>query len=168
MKVNSSLTTKATLYLATCSLMTACGSLVSLDDDVPAPPLPREARQLRIPADLATNKPERSPITAAIATTQKAAVAAETPPSPPALVTPPPIVATAPVAAEVAAKSQDMLFAPYIPSIKEGAVPNTWQKNPVYDFPWIPGAEPTRVNEETVVGAGEQMLGRLTPTTTSV
>ena len=161
MKVNSSLTTKATLYLASCSLVTACGSLVSLDDDVPAPPLPREARQLRIPADLASNKPERSPITAAIATTQKAAVAAETPPSPPALVTPPPIVATAPVPTEVAAKSQDMLFAPYIPSIKEGAVPNTWQKNPVYDFPWIPGAEPTRVNEETVVGAGEQMLGRL-------
>ena len=72
MKVNTSLTTKATLYLATCSLMTACGSLVSLDDDVPAPPLPREARQLRIPADLASNKPERNPITAAIATTQKA------------------------------------------------------------------------------------------------
>ena len=161
MKVNTSLTTKATLYFATCSLMTACGSLVSLDDDVPAPPLPREARQLRIPADLATNKPERSPITAAIATTQKAAVAAETPPSPPALVTPQSIVATAPAPIEVEAKSSDMLFAPYIPSIKEGAVPNTWQKNPDYDFPWIPGAEPTRVNEETVVGAGEQMLGRL-------
>ena len=161
MKVNTSMTTKATLYLASCSLVTACGSLVSLDDDVPAPPVPREARQLRIPADLASNKPERSPITAAIATTQKAAVAAETPPAPPALVTPPPIVATATVPTEVATKSPDMLFAPYIPSIKEGAVPNTWQKNPVYDFPWIPGAEPTRVNEETVVGAGEQMLGRL-------
>ena len=162
MKVNSSLTTKATLYLATCSLMTACGSLVSLDDDIPAPPVPREARQLRIPADLATNKPERSPITAAIATTQRAAVAAESPATmPPAVVTPPPIVATTPAATEVAAKSPDMLFAPYIPSIKEGVVPNTWQKNPVYDFPWIPGAEPTRVNEETVVGAGEQMLGRL-------
>ncbi len=162
MKANTSLTTKATLYLASCSLMTACGSLVSLDDDIPAPPVPREARQLRIPADLATNKPERSPITAAIATTQRAAVAAESPATmPPAVVTPPPIVATTPSATEVAAKSPDMLFAPYIPSIKEGVVPNTWQKNPAYDFPWIPGAEPTRVNEETVVGAGEQMLGRL-------
>ena len=48
MKANTSLTTKATLYLASCSLVTACGSLVSLDDDVPAPPVPREARQLRI------------------------------------------------------------------------------------------------------------------------
>lgn len=60
MKVNAKVKTKATLYLASCSLMTACGSLVSLDDDIPAPPVPREARQLRIPADLASNKPERS------------------------------------------------------------------------------------------------------------
>lgn len=161
MNANTSLTTKATLYLASCSLMTACGSLVSLDDDVPAPPVPREARQLRIPADLASNKPDRSPITAAIATTQRAAVAAETPPPSPAVVSPPSIVPLAPGSTEVAAKSTEMLFAPYIPSIKEGVAPNTWQKNPVYDFPWIPGAEPTRVNEETVVGAGEQMLGRL-------
>lgn len=161
MKVNAKVKTKATLYLASCSLMTACGSLVSLDDDIPAPPVPREARQLRIPADLASNKPERSPITAAIATTQRAAVAAESPAMPLAVVNPPPIVATAPAPTEVAAKSPDMLFAPYLPSMKEGVVPNTWQKNPVYDFPWIPGAEPTRVNEETVVGAGEQMLGRL-------
>lgn len=44
MKVNAKVKTKATLYLASCSLMTACGSLVSLDDDIPAPPVPREAR----------------------------------------------------------------------------------------------------------------------------
>ena len=116
MNANTSLTTEATLYLASCSLMTACGSLVSLDDDVPAPPVPREARQLRIPADLASNKPDRSPITAAIATTQRAAVAAETPPPSPAVVSPPSIVPLAPGSTEVAAKSTEMLFAPYIPN----------------------------------------------------
>ena len=154
MKVNPTLT-KAAFYLATGSLISACGSLMTQDDDIPLPPVPREARQLRIPADLASNKPERSPITAAIATTQRA--------TPLEILTPPAVVPSQqPTETKTAdAKGSEMLFAPYLPSVKEGAVPTKWQKSPVYDFPWIPGAEPTRVNEETVVGAGDQMLGRL-------
>lgn len=154
MKVNSTLTNGA-VYLAVGTLLSACGSLISQDDDIPLPPVPREARQLRIPADLATNRPERSPVTAAIATTQRAA--------PIENLTPPAIVPIQPQSDSKVADSKpsDMLFAPYLPSVKEGAVPTKWQKSPVYDFPWIPGAEPTRVNEETVVGAGDQMLGRL-------
>jgi len=88
-----------------------------------------------------------------------------TPPMPAVVMAPP--VAIAPVVTapepikEPEPKVNSMLFAPYVPSVKEGSAPNKWQKQPVYDFPWIPGAEPTRVNEETVVGSGEQMLGRL-------
>jgi hypothetical protein len=132
MKAHSSLA-KAVMFLTTGTLMSACGSLVSQDDDIPLPPVPREARQLRIPADLATNKPERSPITAAIATTQRA--------TPIETITPPAVVPTSQQtgasASDSGAKPAEMLFAPYLPSVKEGAVPTKWQKSPVYDFPWI-------------------------------
>ena len=141
--------------------LTGCSTLLNMEDDTPPPPTPREVRQLTIPKDLAGNRPERVPLTPEAINAQKVF----TPPMPAVVMAPP--VAIAPVATapepikEPEPKVNSMLFAPYVPSVKEGSAPNKWQKQPVYDFPWIPGAEPTRVNEETVVGSGEQMLGRL-------
>jgi len=141
--------------------LTGCASLLDMEDDTPPPPTPREVRQLTIPKDLAGNRPERVPLTPEAINAQKVF----TPPMPAAVMAPPVALAPAVIAPEPIkepqAKVNSMLFAPYLPSVKEGSAPNKWQKQPVYDFPWIPGAEPTRVNEETVVGAGEQMLGRL-------
>ena len=131
-----------------------CASALNMEDDVPAPPSPREVRQLSIPRDLAGNRPDRDP-------GQPSRVVV---PPPPTALMAPAVVAPAPEPVkekEPEPPFNNKLFAPYLPSVKEGNAPNKWQKQPVYDFPWIPGAEPTRVNEETVVGAGEQMLGRL-------
>lgn len=138
--------------IAMAALTSACSSLLSVDDDTPLPPSPREVRQLSIPRDLAGNRPERSPITPEVINAQR-------PVTPPVVMAQ--IVPNQEVQKELEPPINKMLFAPYLPSVKEGVVPNKWQKQPVYDFPWIPSAEPTRVNEETVVGAGEKMLGRL-------
>lgn len=158
---------KIAMCLASGLLLDACSSLVSIDDDVAPPPLPREARQLRIPADLAVNRPDRNPSPGpAIVQLSKptlndtlAPVIASNAPAPVVVNNLPQGLGNSP--ADVNFKSNDIFFAPYIPFLKEGSVPVVWQKNPAYDFPWIPGAVPARVNEETVVGAGEQMLGRL-------
>lgn len=141
--------------------LTGCTTLLSMEDDTPPPPSSREIRQLAIPKDLAGNRPERVPLSPEAVNAQKVF----TPSAPVALMAPPvaatPVVPAPEPVKEPEPKVNSMLFAPYLPSVKEGSAPNKWQKKPVYDFPWIPGAEPTRVNEETVVGAGEQMLGRL-------
>ena len=137
------------------AMTSACSSLLNMEDDTPPPPTPREVRQLSIPRDLAGNRPERSVLTPEVVNAQR--------PIAPAVAVPTmaPAVPTPEVQKESEPKINNTLFAPYMPSVKEGTVPNKWQKQPVYDFPWIAGAEPTRVNEETVVGAGEKMLGRL-------
>jgi hypothetical protein len=137
------------------AMTSACSSFLNMEDDTPPPPSPREIRQLSIPRDLAGNRPERSPLTPEVLNAQRQIA----PAVPVATMAPTVAVPEAPKESEP--KINKMLFAPYIPSVKEGTVPNKWQKQPVYDFPWIAGAEPTRVNEETVVGAGEKMLGRL-------
>jgi hypothetical protein len=160
---------KMALSLACGTLVSACSSLVSIDDELPPPPTsPREARQLRIPADLATARIERNPSPAPAANVvQLPKPAINEAPASNAASGPAPVVvsnqpqAVASAAVEPSPKPPGVFFAPYIPFLKEGSAPAVWQKNPAYDFPWIPGAEPTRVNEETVVGAGEQMLGRL-------
>ena len=54
-----------------------------------------------------------------------------------------------------------MLFAPYMPTASEATPPKTWVTDPAYDFPWLAGAKPTRVNEETLMGVGNRMFGRL-------
>ena len=144
------------LGLIVLAVMTsACSSLLNMEDDTPPPPTPREVRQLSIPRDLAGNRPERSPLTPEVLNAQRPVS-----PSVP-VATMAPSVTVPEAQKESEPKINSMLFAPYMPSVKEGTVPNKWQKQPVYDFPWIAGAEPTRVNEETVVGAGEKMLGRL-------
>ncbi len=137
------------------AMTSACSSLLNMEDDTPPPPTPREVRQLSIPRDLAGNRPERSVLTPEVVNAQR--------PIAPAVAVPTmaPAVPMPEVQKESEPKINNTLFAPYMPSVKEGTVPNKWQKQPVYDFPWIAGAEPTRVNEETVVGAGEKMLGRL-------
>ncbi len=152
---------KILISVASGSLLSACSSLVSVDDDPPPPPAPREARQLRIPSDLAVNRPERSISQAAgpaVVLLSQPVTVSNTPANVDVNNSPQSVNNAA---VEVNPKSADVFFAPYIPFLKEGTAPAVWQKNPAYDFPWIPGAEPTRVNEETVVGSGEQMLGRL-------
>ncbi len=105
-----------------------------------------------------TNTPAAAPATKTAAvelnqTTPAASQAKTTPVTPPKPMTL--------QADDASAAAGPMLFAPYIPTVREGEVPRRWQKQPTYDFPWIPGSTPTRINEETVVGFGEQMLGRL-------
>jgi hypothetical protein len=49
----------------------------------------------------------------------------------------------------------------YAQSIPEKSPPTHWEVTPNYDFPWIAGALPDRVNEETTYGVGGEMFGRL-------
>ena len=108
---------------------------------------------LSIPASVAEAQPAPNAASSDANQAAPAAVAAKaTPVAPPKAVLPP---------ADETAAALPMLFAPYIATLREGDLPRRWQKQPSYDFPWIPGALPTRTNEETVVGYGEQMLGRL-------
>lgn len=53
------------------------------------------------------------------------------------------------------------MFSPYFPTSATSAPPNIWTAEPKYDFPWINGSVPTRVNEEVTFGSGALMLGRL-------
>ena len=169
---------KKSLGLMTaCMLLTACSSFLGLDEDddagqfavVKLPPRISEQAGKKTPAvvpavSLNTNEPAvpiNSPAPAAAKTatvdlnqTTPAASQAKTTP-----VTPPKPLSLQ--ADDASAAAGPMLFAPYIPTLREGEIPRRWQKEPTYDFPWIPGSTPTRINEETVVGFGEQMLGRL-------
>ena len=164
-----------------CAFLTACSSLLGADDDdnsiygtVKLPPRINEplVNRVPVPVSLRTNEAPVSlnnpapaveaqntpkPVSLEVSQPAPAAVAAKAPPAaPPAN----PPKAVMPPADETAA-ALPMLFAPYISTLREGELPRRWQKQPSYDFPWIPGALPTRTNEETVVGYGEQMLGRL-------
>lgn len=157
-------------------LLTACSTFMSSDEDdgpfgtVKLPPRISEQSGNKSavvqPISLRTNEtstiapsPAGTPPsarTAAIDFNQPAPAASQAKTTP---VTPPKPISLQVDDANVA--TGPMLFAPYIPTLREGEAPRRWQKQPTYDFPWIPGSTPTRINEETVVGFGEQMLGRL-------
>ena len=164
--------------MAVCILLTACSTFMGSDEDegagqfasVKLPPriseqagkkstaaVPAVSLKTNEPA-VNTNTPAAAPATKTAAvelnqTTPAASQAKTTPVTPPKPMTL--------QADDASAAAGPMLFAPYIPTVREGEVPRRWQKQPTYDFPWIPGSTPTRINEETVVGFGEQMLGRL-------
>jgi hypothetical protein len=142
-------------------MLSACSSLWSIDEDAPPPPPIREVRQLKIPADLSVVRPAANPYTAAILATQTApaqangsavATLAKLPESSA-------VVATKPIDAKPAKES--LLFAPYFPSEPENKLPQKWETKPSYGFPWINGAEPNRVNQETLLGSGDRMTGRV-------
>ena len=151
--------------------LSGCSLLKWMDDDVPPPPsVQRQARLLQVPDDLRLPRdttlrvviptnvaPAAVPVATAVAAPAAVAPAASpvlvAPASPPAAV----VVAT-PAAAPDASK---MMFAPYVPTSKESLPPRSWELDPKHDFPWIPGAQPARVNEETTVGVGARMFGRL-------
>jgi hypothetical protein len=159
-----------------CAFLTACSSMLGAEDDesiygsVKLPPRVSEAnarkgpvviplKNSEPPVSLSNPAPAVEPLAvpkpASLEVTQPApdtVVAKVAPAAPPKAVLPPP---------DETAAAAPMLFAPYISTLREGELPRRWQKQPSYDFPWIPGAIPTRTNEETVVGYGEQMLGRL-------
>ena len=142
---------------------TACSSFLNLEDD--SQPFFRTVREaITPPQPVVIDKP----------LTPDMAVARQTTPLPAAeplqntnasTVAAKPVVAVAVAAPaavdEIRPSNATMLFAPYVPNLREGELPRRWQKNPVYDFPWISGAQPVRINEETIVGFGDQMLGRL-------
>jgi len=169
---------KSLSLMTVCILLTACSTFLGSDDDegsgqfavVKLPPRISEQAGKKSPAavpavSLKTNEPALSTNTPAAAPSSKTAAVDLNQPTPAASqakttpVTPPKPLALQ--ADDASAAAGPMLFAPYIPTVREGEVPRRWQKEPTYDFPWIPGATPTRINEETVVGFGEQMLGRL-------
>jgi len=179
MQPNKSPFKKSLSLLTVCLALSACSSLMGGDDEdssniygtVKLPP------RITDPANRNTS-PTTSPISlkkvepsVAINAPLPAAAQAPLDISEPVQATPPvSAVKTASVTQQkqVPVSAEDagfvpgpMLFAPYIPTLREGQPPKRWQKQPSYDFPWIPGATPTRINEETVVGYGEQMLGRI-------
>jgi hypothetical protein len=144
-------------------LTTACSSFLNLEDDSqPFFRTVREAIKLNEPGT--TDKAIRqAPVSAAIPL-QMAPAEPVTPNVTPVVVLPKttaPVAVVAPAMEEPRSANAKMLFAPYVPSLREGEAPRKWQKNPVYDFPWIAGSQPVRINEETIVGFGDQMLGRL-------
>ena len=118
---------------------------------LPPPTLTRQARVLQVPDDL---RLPRVPMLAPPSVQPLNAQAFALGP-----VAPQPIAAPAPVAR--APEPERMLFAPFMPTSRESQLPESWVQDPVYDFPWIAGAQPTRVNEETMLGVGARMFGRL-------
>jgi hypothetical protein len=142
---------------------TACSSFLNLEDD--SQPFFRTVREAMTPnLPVVIDKP-LTPQTAAPSQTTPLPPAEPLQNNIPSTVTAKPVtaVAVAPptVMDETRPSNTKMLFAPYVPNMREGELPRRWQKNPIYDFPWISGAQPVRINEETIVGFGDQMLGRL-------
>jgi len=143
-------------------LITACSSFLNLDDD--SQPFFRTLRDsINRNEPLTLNKPATdlavfTEKTVLLAQAEQVVTENKTPAVMPKQVAPAP---TPVVDEQPRAPNAKMLFAPYIPSLREGEAPRKWQKKPTYDFPWITGAQPVRVNEETIVGFGDQMLGRL-------
>lgn len=120
------------------------------------PAVVRTANALQMPPDLRV-MPAIRPVVST--------VAAPSVGSSPMVAQAPAATATNPVPApQAVAKEQEPaknLFAPYFPSSNEKAAPTAWVVTPNYDFPWIAGALPDRVNEETTYGVGGDMFGRL-------
>lgn len=144
--------------------LSGCSMWKAYKDDQPLPPpILREVRTLQVPDDLRQSRPASDPAATVLARTAAASV----------IVTPAPIAApVAPVASSAAAAAPlpapaaapapaKGWFIPYFPSAMDTAQPKVWTTEPRYDFPWIAGAVPTRVNEETTFGAGSRMLGRV-------
>lgn len=158
-KSNSNLYASLALSAVSLTLIPGCSSLWNIDEDAPPPPPIREVRELKIPADLAVVRPVADPYTSAIVAAQAnaaAELAARQQPAPAEV-----IVVTESQPQRSREGNNPKLFAPYFPSEAESNSPKQWQNKPDYAFPWIEGAEPTRVNEETVFGAGTRVLGRL-------
>jgi hypothetical protein len=168
-----SLSPKSLGLISVCLLMTACSTFTSSDDDdtsgifksLRSPPRIGELKAPKSPIAVpAVSLKPTEPLSPGNAQSPKSAVAENnqavantaansTPVAPPKTLSL--------QADESNVSPGPMLFAPYIPTLREGELPRRWQTQPTYDFPWVPGSLPTRINEETVVGYGEQMLGRL-------
>lgn len=128
-----------------------CSSWPSLYADhasAPPPPPIRPVRLLQVPEDLRGVMPRTSPANSM------------------------PVPIAGPVLSERAnpasltadtlpAKPAAAVIPPYLPTTRESLAPTTWTVDPVHDFPWMAGAVPVRVNEETTVGVGNRMFGRL-------
>ena len=142
---------------------TACSSFLNLEDD--SQPFFRTVRDAMTPQQPVVIDKPLTPQTAAPSQSTALPPAEPLQNNIPSTVTAKPVTAVAvaspAVMDETRPSNTKMLFAPYVPNIREGELPRRWQKNPIYDFPWISGAQPVRINEETIVGFGDQMLGRL-------
>ncbi len=142
---------------------TACSSFLNLEDD--SQPFFRTVREAMAPNQPVVIDKPLTPQTAASSQTTPLPPAEPLQNNIPSTVTAKPVTAVAvaspAVMDDTRPSNAKMLFAPYVPSLREGEQPRRWQKNPTYDFPWISGAQPVRTNEETIVGFGDQMLGRL-------
>jgi hypothetical protein len=145
---------KPIFFAMTPLILSGCSSLWSIDEEAPPPPPIKAVRQLQIPADLRVMRPALSPYTAAL-------VAAQPTVTPPASNTPAAVPAPLTEPAPVTKTAEPLLFAPYFPTKVETKYPETWDTQPQYPFPWVMGASPSRVNEETVLGSGDRMMGRL-------
>jgi hypothetical protein len=122
-------------------LITACSSFLNLDDD--SQPFFRTLRDsINRNEPLTLNKPATdlavfTEKTVLLAQAEQVVTDNKTPAVMPKQVAqaPTPVVDEQP-----RAPNAKMLFAPYIPSLREGEAPRKWQKKPTYDFPWITGA----------------------------
>lgn len=166
MKHTTRLTFASGAVLAALSLQ-GCTLWTTAEDNVPPPPaVSRQPRLLQVPDDLRLPRlaaPQPTPnLQASVAPMAPAAPAVGASAAPAAAVEParaPVLAAPAPAVAPEPPKAA--LFAPYMPTSSESQAPKTWVVDPSHDFPWIAGAQPTRVNEETTVGTGSRMFGRL-------
>ena len=179
------------LLLAGCNVSPLNVYADNAQDIPPPPLMTRQPRLLTVPDDLRlpratakeasatpTPSPATAPVAAAAPSPAAAPVAAPAPaavaspaaaPSAPvapapAATPPAPVATTAPSAPPVVAANAAApvtLFAPYMPSAVETAPPKKWETLPSHDLPWVTGALPTRTNEETTMGVGQRLFGRL-------
>lgn len=144
-----------------CLMLSGCGlyRAAQIDNSVPPPPVVRSPKALDMPPDLRAVPPFR-PVARTVAASGAAGAS---------MVAPVDAGQSAAVAkqahvSQAVVREQEppkALFAPYFPSSNEKALPSAWVVTPNYDFPWIAGAVPDRVNEETTYGVGSDMFGRL-------
>lgn len=136
--------------------LSGCGLYRAAQIDKPVTPaVLRTASVVKTPPDLRVTPPLRS----VVSTVTAPAVSGAPVHGGSAVTTTMP--ASAPQAATKEPEPEKALFAPYFPTINEKAPPTKWVVTPNYDFPWITGALPDRVNEENTFGVGAAMFGRL-------
>jgi hypothetical protein len=158
-----SISVKPVLFAALAVSLSGCSTLWNIDEDAPPSPPIREVRQIIIPADLNLIRPAVNPYTAAIAAAQQVAQPVGQPVPTADSVSIPAVdqVNEQPKSVQaIRSAKENTLFAPYFPTEQESKAPLKWETQPAYAFPWISGAEPSRVNEETVLGSGDRMIGR--------
>jgi hypothetical protein len=163
MKENSFRFAFVGLSILAVSYLQGCALWTTVDDSaLPPPLLVRQPRLLQVPDDLRRPRPAPQ-YSADLGTAQNQPAGS---PAGVSSIADASRVSSVPLMVEqplndASAEPLKLLFSPYMTTSVEKHPPKNWSQNPTYDFPWIAGARPTRVNEETTLGSGDRMFGRL-------